>query len=114
MTAPLPGVLASIEAVAGRDAALKLALAVGGTDLYIPRRAGAMTDAHPLAAALGRDAAHEIIRRSGGCQIYIPRARRALAMHLARGRSAQEIAGVLGCTRSTIRQYLRVQGNMFP
>ena len=33
---PLPGVLAEIEDVAGRQAALDLALALGGETLHIP------------------------------------------------------------------------------
>jgi len=39
MDKPLPGLLGEIEEVAGRDAALKIARAYGGTTVYIPGRA---------------------------------------------------------------------------
>ena len=58
----LPGALAEIAEVAGLDAALKLAEARGGTEIYVPARAG---DDHWLVATVGREAADVICRHFG-------------------------------------------------
>ena len=109
MSAPdLPGVLADIALLAGRGAALDLALKAGGTDLYVPKD---LTDRHehPIVLAIG--AAPELVKfaeRYGGNRIYVPHARRALAVHLAdRGIRTPDIASILGCSRASVRRYLR-------
>ena len=102
----LPGVLAEIEAVAGRDAALLLALAHGGEDIYIAAR-GAR--ARKLAATVGGAAAWEaIVARLGGEIVHVPLARRVLVRHLSdEGLDTAQIARRLRITRSTVRRYRR-------
>ncbi len=103
----LPGVLAEVEEVAGREAAVKLALGFGGRDIHIPRpdhvKAG-----HPLVACLGAPAAVKVAGRFMGESVYIPKARRALVHHLAAaGETNARIAETLGLSRSSVRSYLR-------
>ncbi len=108
-TAPLPGVLAEIAEIAGRDTALEIAMAHGGERLHIPRPAfvlGARGETHPLTLLLGREVAGRIAGRLGGNSIYIPMARRALVRHLAgQGVPTAAIAERLGLTRDTARRY---------
>ena len=105
----LPGVLAEIEAVAGRDAALSLALAHGGEDIYIAARGAQARD---LAATVGGAAAWAaIVARLGGESVRVPLARRALVRHLAdEGLSTVQIARRLRITRRTVRRYRREGG----
>lgn len=114
MNAPaLPGVLAEIAAACGRKVALRLALTLGGENLYVPRPENLGPD-HALVAAVGLAAARDIAAKLTGCSIYVPRARRALVGYLTdTGRSTREIADRLGISRSAVRQYQR-QGNMLP
>ena len=113
--ADLPGVLAEIAAVAGRTAALDLAMALGGSDRYVAHDAAERPD-HPLTRALGSEAAAAVVGRFGGSTIYIPHARRALARHLAaQGVATNEIARTLGCSAQAGRRYrAALRGNMFP
>ena len=106
--APLPGVLAEIAEVAGRAAALQIALAHGGEDAFhIPRPEHLGPD-HPLTSLVGAEAARVIARRCGGGPVYIPRASRALAPWLAgQGLTTAEIAARLGLSRRTARRYRR-------
>ena len=106
--APLPGVLAEIAEVAGRNVALEIALAHGGKDdFYIPHPDRLAPD-HPLVVLVGGEAARTIARRCGGGSVYIPRARRALVLYLAeQGCSTGEIAARLGLARRTARRYRR-------
>ena len=102
----LPGVLAEIEEVAGREAALNLALVMGGESIHVPRPDHLAED-HSLAAALGANAA-AVCERFGGDCIYIPKARRALVKLLAqRGHETAVIAQRLGLTKDSVRQYRR-------
>ena len=113
MAAPLPGVLAEIAEVAGRAAALEIALVHGGEDAFhIPRPEHLARDrAYPLIALVGHTAALAIARRCGGGPVYIPRARRALVAHLAQqGLTTAEIAARLGIARRTARRYRRNRG----
>ena len=105
----LPGVLAEIEAVAGRDAALSLALAHGGEDIYIAARGAQARD---LAATVGGTAAWAaIVGRLGGEIVRIPLARRVLVRHLAgQGLNTVQIARRLRITRRTVRRYRREGG----
>ena len=107
--APLPGVLAEIAEVAGREAALELAIAWGGTDIHVPKPEHLTRNPqHPLARLLNFGRAARIARRFGGGQVYLPRARRACALHLAaKGTSSAEIAARLGCTPHSVRRYIR-------
>ena len=100
----LPGVLAEIEEVAGREAALRLALAMGGRSIHVPRP-NHVAAGHPLAEAVG-DAAAAIAERYAGESVYIPKARRALVKHLcALGHGTSEIAELLGISKSAVRRY---------
>lgn len=102
----LPGVLAEIEALAGREVALALALALGGRSIHMPRPKNIVAG-HALLEACGASAASIAEHYAGEC-LYIPKARRALVGHLsARGSTTQEIARLLGITGHTVRQYRR-------
>ena len=108
---PLPDKLREIEEVAGREAAIALALAFGGQNIHIPR-AENLGVSHRLATALG-PAAEAVCGRFAGERIYIPKARRALTRHLAlRGLDASEISLRLGISKSAARRYKR--GTMVP
>lgn len=69
----LPGVLFEIAQIAGEDAALAVAAAVGGTRAYFPGKVG--TD-HWLAVAVGLEAAQKICRElvagQTGLEIGVP------------------------------------------
>jgi len=110
----LPGVLAEIAEIVGADTALALALALGGQSIHVPKRNNLEPD-HPLSRAAG-PAAPEIAARYAGESLYIPHARRTLVLHLSgQGRSAREIAAMLGISPRAVRQHRRrAQGNMFP
>ncbi len=105
----LPGVLADIERLAGRGAAIDLALQHGGREVYFPaEKAIAGGDDHPLLHVLGAAAALVVCRHVGGNAIYVPRARRACALELARrGKTPAEIAGLLKTSIYTARRYIR-------
>lgn len=107
--APLPGVLADVERLAGRAAAVNLALHHGGREVYFPaEKSLAGGREHPLFYTLGRGAVLKLCGRFGGNAIYVPRARRACAIYLARqGASPAEIAARLGTSIYTARRYIR-------
>ena len=103
----LPGVLAAIEEIAGRDAALALALHLGGRSIHVPQAAN-LSAVHPLARAVGDGAAAAIAERHGGECLYVPMARRALARALhAKGVPPRSIAARLGISISAARRYRR-------
>lgn len=102
---PLPGVLAEIEEIAGREAALALALHLGGAPLHIPK-AEHVRPGHPLAEVMGAKAARVIAARFQGENVDIPLAQRALVVHLAAGGlSTKEIARKLRITVQAVRRY---------
>ena len=102
---PLPGVLAEIEEIAGREAALQLALRCGGAPLHFPKVEHMAPD-HPLAAAVGAEAARVIAARFQGNNVDIPLAQRALTLHFAScGRSSRWIALRLRIAVQTVRRY---------
>lgn len=104
----LPGVLAEIADVAGRDVALKVALAHGGDDGWdVPRNLEQPTG-QALADLVGDQAARAIIGRFGGEALSVPLARRALVVHLYKlGLNTTEVADNLSITRRTARRYRR-------
>lgn len=103
--APLPGILAEIEEIAGRDAAVALAVALGGESVHVPRTAN-LSDNHPVVCAAGWAAARAIAERHAGECLYVPMARRALARILcAQGRSVAEISRLLRISKSAARRY---------
>jgi len=110
---PLPELLAEIAAVAGFDAALKIAAAKGGIRAYFPRHPDA---GHWLSLAVGMDTARKIGEHlaSGlrGIELDVPmgpnlsqaaRWRRIEAMS-AEGRSRATIARVVGCHHKTVQR----------
>ena len=102
---PLPGILAEIEEIAGRDAAIALAMASGGDSVHIPRAVNLSAD-HPLVRAVGPAAARAISERHAGECLYVPMARRALARILfAQGRGVAELSRLLGISKSAARRY---------
>lgn len=108
----LPALLAEIAQVAGLDAALKLAEARGGTEVYIPATA---TDGHWLVETVGRSAANAICAHftvhASGCRLELPlgpagtaaQLRRQIDRMIAEGRSEREIALAAGYTGRGIR-----------
>lgn len=111
MTEALPGVLADIAAVAGREAALSVALAFGGQTFYLPTSewlAAHPGREHPLREHLGAALAG-VAGRIGGETIYIPMATRACVVHLsAKGVDTSIIARRLRISEKTARRYARV------
>ena len=106
----LPGVLAEIEEVAGRAVAIEIAVALGGTEIYVPGPEYMRAHPeHPLSRlALAHEVVLRIAGRIGGGGVYVPMARRACAEHLAAaGMSAETIAVRLGIALKTARRYSR-------
>jgi len=106
----LPGVLAEIAEVAGRDAAIRVALELGGAETHLPKaRYLAQHPEHPLFRVLtDASAALRVAERVGGGSVYIPMAHRACAVHLAAaGEAAPAIAARLGIAVTTARRYMR-------
>lgn len=112
--APLPGVLAEVETVAGREAALGLALALGGQSIHVPRPENLHAD-HPLAVAAGAGAG-AIVEYFAGESVYVPHARSALVLHLTEiGHGTRQIAARLGISPRAVRQHRRRQrGSVLP
>ncbi len=103
---PLPGVLADIARVAGRQAAIKIALAWGGEEIYLPRDIHRTAQGRALAGLVGTAAARAITALLGGDSVYVPFARKALAAYLAgEGRSVAEIASRLSISLRAARRY---------
>jgi len=103
----LPGVLAEIADVAGRDAALMIAWQHGGDDGWnVPR--GDTAAASELARLIGKEPAESLMRRFGGGSIAVPLARRQVALWLAaRGMTTTGIATAMRITRRTARRYMK-------
>lgn len=120
----LPLVIAEIERVAGREAALKLSLARGGQTIYTPYEA---KEGHWLTQLVGLEAARKICEHyrvgNTGARLLIPIARQALQRQtmeeqLERGASATEAAAASGMHERTAyrsRRRLRDQrqGKLF-
>ena len=95
-----------IIGIIGEEAARKLIASFGGTRLYVPHSPGA-DDA--LARAVGAGAALKLAEMFGGERVELPkpppRRTQILTMRAA-GRSVEEIARTLGCTRRRVFQVL--------
>jgi len=111
VTAALPGALADIAAVAGHQAAVSVALALGGQELYIPTPAWLSLHpeyAHPLKPHVDAGAFAALTEHLGGSAVYIPIATRACAVHLAAlGHATADIAARLRISTSVARRYIR-------
>jgi len=102
MTSPLPHALRVLAEAAGEEAALTIALALGGTRLSVPRRVAGSK----LESVVGLDAAERIAQQLGGAYLTIPQARRQVSDWLReRGWSQEKRANVLKCSRSTIQNW---------
>jgi len=120
----LPLIIAEIERVAGRDAALALSLAKGGQTVYIPREAKA---GHWLVDVVGLEAAAKICEHyrvaNTGARLLIPIAklaqqRRTMIEALEAGAPANKAAAKSGMhERSAFRARRRLrkksQGELF-
>lgn len=106
----LPGVLDEIAEVAGRAAAITLALAWGGEDVHIPKPGHLeRCPDHPLLGILAAEAgaALAIAERFGGSKIYLPQARPVCVRHLAeQGIPAGAIAARLCISVRTVRRII--------
>ncbi|HEY2525921.1 MAG TPA: Mor transcription activator family protein [Candidatus Binataceae bacterium] len=95
-----------IVEIIGEEAAAKLIASFGGTRLYVPHSPGA-DDA--LARAVGTHAAMKLAQMFGGERVELPKPppRRTQILALrASGRSVEEIARSLNCTRRRVFQVL--------
>lgn len=109
----LPGVLAQIADVAGEDAALAVAQARGGTEVYIPPAPGAD---HWLSKLIGikaaRAVAAELTMGVAGLRVELPLgptgnmavARARVDAMLAENRSERDIALATGYTIRAVRR----------
>ena len=110
----LPETLAEIAEVAGLEAALRLARAKGGTEIYIPAK---LKPGHWLIEAVGAEAAEALrAHYATGCSIRLPvgpastlaELRRVADDMIAKGRSNAEVALTVGYSERAIR-YRRSQ-----
>lgn len=103
----LPELLAEVEQVVGRDAAIKFANACGGTRIYMPAQMHAQ---HWLAEAIGLDAACKLAAHftfgRRGLRLDIPMMPRAIQTHALTdaGASSREIALKLGLHQRTVHR----------
>lgn len=103
----LPGVLREVAEEAGLPAALRLAHAFGGTEIWIPEK---LTAGHRLIEALGREAAEKVVQMFGSGHLLVPlgpladgRAKRREIMRMIEdGRTAADIARRLRCHVRTV------------
>ena len=112
----LPHLLAEIAAVAGEDAALAIAAARGGTNVYIPASPGRD---HWLSRLVGYQAAQAIAERLtcgvGGMRVDLPlgpkgmiaRGRAKVDRMIGDGRSERDIALATGYTARGVRMRKR-------
>lgn len=100
--------LSEFAAVIGEDAALRLAVAFGGRQLYIPKNAPAGSE---LVEAIGESAATKLAQRWGGVHFAMPleRGKRARIVELSNADelSVGEIARLVGCTERHVYQVRR-------
>ena len=106
-TPKLPKSLQEIERLAGTELALSLALACGGSRVYVPNKIEGST----LEKLLGAEMARKLARHMPGCSIPVPIAREAVALWLYdQGLSVSQIADRLCCNRRTISSYIAPNG----
>ena len=105
----LPELLALVEGAAGTRVMLEFAGRYGGATIYLPKKFKAD---HPVAGLIGERAADALVSRYGYGDLSVPlgptsaisrRTARILAL-LAEGRSKNEIARLVGCSRRTVQR----------
>jgi DNA-binding NarL/FixJ family response regulator len=107
-TMELPGLLAEVEGIVGRDAAIKFAIACGGTRIYIPAR---LSDEHWLVESIGLDAARKLAKhftfQRRGLRLDVPMMPRAIQTNelTTAGASSREIALQLGIHQRTVHRH---------
>jgi len=97
--------LGFIVEIIGEEAAAKLIARFGGTRLYVPHTP-CPDDA--LALAVGTGAAMKLAQMFGGERVELPKLPRRMQILALRaaGRSVEEIARALNCTRRRVFQVL--------
>lgn len=108
----LSGVLADIEEACGSAAALQMAAAFGGREIYIPRPE-AIGESHPIAQAVGLACGRKIAAHLAHGVVLIPlgphsslgRRRDSYRRLRLEGRSLAFIARALGVHIRTIKRY---------
>ena len=104
---PLPGILAEVEDIIGREKTIRLAIQLGGREMHIPRP-DRMDSSHPIAIEVGIRKARRIAKRYSGESVYVPHARKAITLYLLQqGRTVQEISEVLSVSKKAVRYHLR-------
>lgn len=104
----LPGELEGIAEIVGSEAALALAMSLGGRDIRIPKRQATLREGHFLVDAIGMAAARELVEFYGGAALYIPEARRELAASLLNaGMTVADVSARIGRTPASVRRYRR-------
>jgi DNA-binding NarL/FixJ family response regulator len=107
-TMELPGLLAEVEGVVGRDAAIKFATACGGTRIYMP---ASVPSEHWMVEVIGINAAEKLSKHFSfgrrGIRLDIPMMPRALQIRALTkaGASSREIALNLGVTQRTVHNH---------
>lgn len=128
---PLPKLLMELRSVIGHNAMARLAIAYGGTDVYIPALLPADED-HWLIATIGSTAAQKLVehysisrsssvarydpRYGRGCLLKIPKGPKELRIEplIAAGLSGPEIARKLGIHERTVRLHKQQMREAFP
>lgn len=107
------GILADIQEAAGATAALQIAAAKGGSEVYIPLAANLRPD-HWLVETVGMEAAEQIAKHLGSGHVEIPlgpaggnrgKVWAAIRRALADGKSAPEAARLAGVHQRTVRRH---------
>lgn len=87
-TSDAPPTLKRLAEIVGWPAAMKLSLALGAKQLYVPRDLTAVGDGHVLIWAVGRAATLELVKSEfGGATLFVPgyAGRRLKCLEIARG-----------------------------
>ena len=104
---PLPGILAEVEEIVGREKAIRLAIQLGGREMHIPHPDKLRAD-HPIVAVTGIRRGRKIAERFNGVSVYVPHARREITIYMVQqGRTVKEISDMLQTSANTIRKILR-------
>jgi DNA-binding NarL/FixJ family response regulator len=107
-----PSLLAELEGIIGRDAALKFTAARGGTRVYIPAR---VSGDHWIVKAIGAEAAFKLCAHftfgRRGISIDIPLLPKDIIIKglSAKGASPRQVARQLGITERTVRRHRAAQ-----
>ena len=103
---PLPGILAVIDGIVGREKAIQLAIKMGGEELRLPKLQ--ISKDHDLVDALGLDSAELVWRKMAGDYIYIPHAYKEVIRYLLdQGSNRKTIRQITGLTARSVRYYIQ-------